>query len=50
MIINLMKWKTNHHAINEKYKDYTNEQLHDYLKSIDEEVQKHYILIIVDVF
>ena len=29
--------ENDHHAINEKYKDYTNEQLHDYLKSIDEE-------------
>ena len=40
MIINLMKWKTINHAINEKYKDYTNEQLHDHLKSIDEESAK----------
>ena len=32
--------ENNHHAINEKYKDYTNEQLHDHLKSIDEESAK----------
>lgn len=32
--------ENDHHAINEKYKDYTNEQLHDYLKSIDEESAK----------
>ena len=32
--------ENDHHAINEKYKDYTNEQLHDHLKSIDEESAK----------
>lgn len=36
--------ENNHDEINEKYKDYTNEQLHDYLKEIDEESAKilHY--------
>ena len=41
MIINLVKWQNDHHAINEKYKDYTNEQLHNHLKSIDEESAKN---------
>lgn len=32
--------ENNHDEINEKYKDYTNEQLYDYLKQIDEESAK----------
>ena len=32
--------ENNHDEINKKYKDYTNEQLHDHLKSIDEESAK----------
>ena len=32
--------ENNHDEINKKYKDYTNEQLHDYLKSSDEESAK----------
>ena len=41
--------ENDHHAINEKYKDYTNEQLYAHLKQIDE-VQKYCISITVDVF
>lgn len=41
---NFSEMENNHDEINGKYKDYTNEQLYDYLKEIDEESAKilHY--------